>query len=250
MPAFAVEAKSSGRKGDAMKPLLLLLVAPFLFAAEPTGRLILDDNFERNESDEAVEEIGNDWETNSKSRAKGNKQADLRDGALYIHRHKVADHGASVKHVAEFKDGTIQMRFKLEHAKDTLGINIADMKEKSVHAGHLFKVIAGTKHLQIQDLKTGVMKQEHRTARKAGKVSPELQKLLASKTKKFPVQLELNTWHDILLEVDGKTATVQLNGKKAGSFTSEGIAHPTKRLLRIAVAREVVIDDVMVFARE
>mgnify|MGYP001485582597 CR=1 FL=1 len=50
---------------------------------------------------------------------------------MHITRAAVADHGVSVFHDLEFRDVTIQMRFKLR-AQDDLGINIADMKEKTV----------------------------------------------------------------------------------------------------------------------
>ena len=50
--------------------------------ADEKGKLIFEDSFDRNESQETKDEIGNGWGINSKSRAGGNKQADLRDGAL------------------------------------------------------------------------------------------------------------------------------------------------------------------------
>ena len=52
--------------------------------AEERGRLIFEDNFNRNELQEDKEEVGNGWSTNSASRAGGHKQADLRDGTLHI----------------------------------------------------------------------------------------------------------------------------------------------------------------------
>jgi hypothetical protein len=38
-----------------------------------------------------------------------------------------------------------------------------------------------------------------------------------------------------------------LDGKLVGEFESEGIAHPTKRMITLAVAKKATIDDVMVW---
>ncbi|NJP06230.1 MAG: 3-deoxy-7-phosphoheptulonate synthase, partial [Chloroflexaceae bacterium] len=40
--------------------------------------------------------------------AQGNKQVDLKDGAMHITFHPVADHAVSVTHPAEFVDGTVE----------------------------------------------------------------------------------------------------------------------------------------------
>jgi hypothetical protein len=62
------------------------------FAAEDYGRLIFQDDFARSESQELKDEPGNGWATNSQSRAKGHKQVDLREGALFISTHAEANH--------------------------------------------------------------------------------------------------------------------------------------------------------------
>ena len=76
-------------------------------------QLLLQDDFNREESDPQNEEIGNGWGTNSKTRAQGQKQVDLVDGAMHITRAKVADHGVSVHHEVSFRDATISLRFRI-----------------------------------------------------------------------------------------------------------------------------------------
>jgi hypothetical protein len=88
-------------------------------SADYKGELIFEDDFERSESQEQIDEPGNDWGTNSKKRAQGNKQVDLKDGAMYIYLHEKADHGVSVTHAAEFTDGAVSLRFMLEDEKDS-----------------------------------------------------------------------------------------------------------------------------------
>tara|TARA_R110002096_G_scaffold21440_1_gene69502 strand:- start:576 stop:1283 length:708 start_codon:yes stop_codon:yes gene_type:complete len=217
--------------------------------ADEEGELIFSDDFERSESQEVKDEPGNGWETNSASRANGNKQVDLRDGAMYIYIHKTADHGVSVKHAIAFTDGAVGLRFKLEGPKDILGLNFADLGFKEVHAGHLFAVKIGTTDMSLQDLKTGVMDLEIRTARKAGTLTKEQEALLVGKSKKVQNALEIGKWYDLLVEVNDDSMTVSIDGEQVGAFQSEGISHPTKTALRLAVSRDAVVDDLKIWKR-
>jgi len=131
--------------------------------------LLFQDDFERNESQETKDDPGKGWGTNSKSRAKGNKQVDLRDGAMYIYIHSEADHAVSVTQPAVFTDGAVGMRFMLEDDRDSLGLDFADQECKEVHAGHLFAARISPKQVQLQDLKTGNMRLDIREARQAKK---------------------------------------------------------------------------------
>ncbi|MCM8542015.1 MAG: hypothetical protein NE328_17230 [Lentisphaeraceae bacterium] len=228
---------------------LLLLFSVNSFAVD-YGKLIFQDDFERSESDDSKEEPGNGWVTNSKSRAKGNKQVDLRDGAMYIYTHAEADHAAVAKHPIGFQNGTISMKVKFESAKDSMNINIADSKEKSVHAGHLFNVTISPSKVSLADLKTGGMKLEIREAKKAKKLSPEQSKLLKSKAKTFKHKLDLNQWYDVIATIKGNEVTCSINGKVTGSFKSEGFAHPIKQEMRLIVNKNVFVDDIKVWKAE
>ncbi len=227
---------------------LAALFSPLILSADEKATLIFEDDFERTESDDTKEEIGKGWTSNSKKRAKGNKQVDLKDGAMHITFHPVADHAVSVVHPAEFQDGEITVRFKLPKAEDSIGFNFADMKFKEVHAGHLCMVKISTKSIQINDLKTGVMANAIRKARQDKTVTPKQQKMLKTKTKRFPNKLEANKWHKLLVTIKGDTMSVAINEKEVASFSSEGIAHPTKRALRVAVPKKAIIDDLKIYS--
>ncbi|WP_235908387.1 family 16 glycoside hydrolase [Roseiconus nitratireducens] len=227
--------------GFLLRVLSLILVATPALA----GERLLEDHFERSEQNDQEEQVGNGWGTNSASRAKGNKQVDLVDGALKITRHPVADHGVSVVHDLEFKDATISLRFRIGEG-DQLGINIADMKEKSVHAGHLCVAKIRLNKLTLMDLKTGRMNLETRDRSKAGKLTAEDRKRIAAKQKEFPLQLSADTWHDLQVDLKGETMTVQIDGSTVGQFLSPGIGHPTKSRLRLAVEKQAWVDDVTV----
>ena len=229
--------------------LLALCVSVFVLpstAVDPTGTVILDDTFDRDEAKPESEDVGGGWSTNSKSRAQGVKQVDLDGGAMHIYRAEVADHGVSVVHDLKFKDATIQLRFKIGK-NDTLGINIADMKEKSVHAGHICMAQVRCGKVEIADLKTGRMELEMRKRRKAKQDTDEDKKLLKKKSKYFDTTLTPDTWHDLQVKIAGDTMTVSIDGQKIGEFTSTGIGHETKGRLRLAVAKSAWVDDVKVW---
>lgn len=234
-------------------PRLAAIATAALFAlgnnaAANEFKLLLSDDFERSESDDAREQVGAGWGTNSRSRARGQKQVNLADGAMHVTRAKVADHGVSVFHDVAFRDAAIRLRFKLGKGDD-LGINIADMKEKSVHAGHICLARIRLNRLEISDLKTGRMKKEHREARKAGKETAEQKKLNKRKSKYFDVNLKPDVWHQLEVRIEGEQMQVSIDDKKVGSFKSEGIGHATKQRLRLSINKSAWIDDVEVRGR-
>ncbi len=225
---------------------LALTFTTGLFAAEH-GTLLFEDNFERSESQETKDEVGEGWGTNSKTRAKGNKQVDLKDGAMYITMHPEADHAVSVTHPAEFQDGTVQMRFMLEDEKDTLGLDFADMHFKEVHAGHLFKVTVGTKQVSIDDMKSGGMNMEFYEAKKAKTLTKEQQEFIASMKKNFPAKLKAGKWYDLSVTITGDKVSTSIDGREVATLTSDGFAHPTKTMLRLSVPKSAVVDDVKIW---
>ncbi len=237
----------------ALLPLLaataLLALTP-LHAADAPGTLIFSDDFARTAPVSKTDDPGNGWATNSKARAKGNRQVELRDGAMYIFISAEADHGVSVTHAAEFTDGAVALRFKLEDPRDSLGLDFADAARKDVHAGHLFAARVAPKQVLLQDLATGGMRLDIHTARTAKqKLTADQQQSLVGKDKKIPSTLALNAWHDLLVKISGDELAVTVDGKLVGTLKSPGIAHPTKKMLRLAVPRNAVVDDVKIWKK-
>ncbi len=224
-----------------------LFISSALYAEEQ-GKLIFQDSFDRNESQEATEDIGNGWGSNSKTRAAGNKQVDLHEGAMYIKLHAAADHAVSVTHDAEFQNGAVELRFMLEDEKDSLGLDFADLKFKDVHAGHLFKVDVSPKFVQINDMKLGNMNMKFYDAKKANALTDEQKAFLGTTIKKFPAKVSVGQWHQLAVRISGNTVTASIDGKEAGTFCSEGFAHPTKRMLRLSVPKNAVVDDVKIYS--
>jgi hypothetical protein len=224
--------------------LLTLCVVLPLKAEENLGTLVFSDDFERSEKQELKDEPGNGWNTSSSWSAKGNKEVDLKDGALHIYIHPEAIHAVDVGHAFAFVDGTATMRFKFHDAKDTLMLNFADLSFKEVHAGHICAATFATKRVNLQDMKTGSMLLKYYDDRKAGKLSKDDEALIKTKQKSFPNEISLNEWHSLSVTISGDTMTASVDGKAVGSFSSSGIAHNTKQVLRLLVSNKVTIDDV------
>jgi len=236
-----------------MKPLALLALIPAfttsLFAAD-LGKLIFEDGFNRKETQSATDDPGNGWGTNSKARAKGDKQVDVKDSVMRIHISPQADHAVSVTHAAEFKDGAVTLRFMLEDAQASLGLDFADAQCKEVHAGHLCAAKVSPKQVQLIDHKTGGMRNDIHDARTAKKeLTDEQKKAVAGKTKSVAHTTEIGKWHELQVKIEGDEISVTVDGQAVGSFHSPGIAHPTKRMLRFAVPRNAVVDDVKIYRK-
>ena len=228
-----------------MKRLLILsLLAASLSAAEPT--LLVSDEFSRDEATPGKEDIGNGWTSNSGWRAKGHQQVDLIDGVMHVTKHAEADHGVAIFHDVAFQDGIVELRFKLGEGDD-LGVDFVDRELKTVHAGHLCMARVTNKNLTITDSKTGGMDLKIQERRKAGDKSPDLAALLKTKTKYFKIDLQPGTWYTMHITVAGDTMSVKIDGKETGAFSSEGIAHPTKRMITLAVNKSADVDDVKVW---
>jgi hypothetical protein len=70
-----------------------------------------------------------------------------------------------------------------------------------------------------------------------------------SKKKVFPVKTAAGKWHDLVVRIQGDTVSVSIDGKEAGAFASEGFAHPTKKMLRLSVPHDAVVDDVKIWKK-
>ena len=125
------------------------------------------------------------------------------------------------------------------------GLNFADLQCKEVHAGHLCVARIGVKDVQLQDLKTGNMRLDIREARQAKTpLTAEQQAALKGKSKTTPHALSVGKWHEVVATIQGDTISVAVDGQPVADLSAPGIAHPTKRMLRLAVPRNAVVDDV------
>ena len=133
---------------------------------------------------------------------------------------------------------------------DDFGINFADRTDKTIHAGHLFQVKFKPNRTELEDMRSARMRLDVREKRLAGDKSPELKKLIADHTEILDLTVEPGEWHDVRVDVDGDTLRLSVDGESVGSLTSEGVAHPAKRTLRLAANKQAWVDDVRVYKRD
>ncbi|HEX3135466.1 MAG TPA: hypothetical protein VHX44_18025 [Planctomycetota bacterium] len=175
---------------------------------------------------------------------------DLIDGTLHIYIHPEAIHAVDVGHEFKFIDGTATMRFKFHDEKDTLNLNFADLSYKEVHAGHICQTVFGTKRTTLVDYKTGGMLLKYYDGRKNKTLTKEDEDLLKTKQKSFPFDISINEWHALVVTIVGDTMSANVDGKPIGSFSSPGIAHESKQVLRLLVSNQVTLDDVKYYKKK
>ena len=212
-------------------------------------RLVFSDDFDRVESNESKEEVGNGWVTNSQRRAKGAKQVDLVDSSIVITMAKEADHGVSVKHDAPFRNGIVRARFQL-HDSRGIGFNFNDPKCKVSHAGHICALSVKPKKVTFRDGKTGIFDLKIREKKLAGASKKEISKLTEGKFAYVDVDLEKERWHEVIILIQGESMTAWINGKSVGMLNSPGIGHEVKQNLAFAVSGRATVDWVHVWALE
>lgn len=218
----------------------------------PNENLVFVDLFERNESQEIKDEIGNGWTVNSDRHAKGAKQVDLKDGAMYFWTEKGAGHNVSVVHEAPFKDGRVELKFLLNNSKAYMKVNFASNDYKASHAGHLIDVRVSAKQVEMSDLIFGKFSHEIRDARLADKLTTEQKERVKQATKKVKHDIDPAQWHDLMIDIQGDTMIVFIDGAEVSRLTKPGIASPSKDKLRFAtaLAGPVAIDDLRVYAKQ
>lgn len=228
--------------------LALLLFLNFtIFAQEETATLIFHDDFNREEPDNSKEDLGKAWITNSKHRAHGVKQADLKHNALHITMAKNANHGVSVRQNAPFKNGIVEAKFMITDKKG-ISFNFNDPAIKNISwAGHVCQVKITPNSIKINDQKEGLFKLSTHKKKKAGATLEALETLTKGTVKTIHKETALNTWHTIKMKFQNDTLTVWIDSKNIGSHTSPGFGNNPKQNLAIAVTSYVVIDDVKIY---
>lgn len=242
------------KNGDTSLKLILIL---FIFLSLPAfaqspgelipkAKLIFEDDFNRTESDDSKEELGNNWKTNSAKRAQGIKQADLNDGVLHIKMAKEADHGVSVLHTNPFDDGIVTVKFKMLTSKG-MKFNYNDPKAKKVTwAGHICAVGVTPNSVQIVDQIEGYFRLDIHNMRKAGK-KKEAAALCKDKAITRKAKLEIGKWYEMTMVFKDSTLTAYIDGQEIAKLDSKGLDH-LKDNIAFAVNGEVEVDNLKVYS--
>jgi hypothetical protein len=172
----------------------------------------------------------------------------VKDGVLVGITDPASDHSAvdNIRIEGE-KDLEVSVKFRFVSDKArSFNVWFDDKGYKGSHAGHICQVTVSPTSVNMADAKTGAFTLEGGLydRKKANQLTDGEKKLLAAKAKREPVKLSLNEWHTLVVQTKGDKIEVTINGKKAGSFKSEGIAHETKSLISLTTnAVDVEYDD-------
>jgi hypothetical protein len=171
----------------------------------------------------------------------------VKDGVLVGTTAETSDH-AAVDHIVIPGERDLEVSVKFRFTSDKAkGFNVwfDDKKYKGSHAGHICSVVINLNNVVVSDAKTGNFENAIYAKKKTLEgLSADEKKMLTTKSKSFPNKVSLNEWHTLVTSTKGDEVSVSIDGKKIGSFKSEGIAHDTKSLISLTTNRiDVEYDD-------
>jgi hypothetical protein len=218
------------------------------------GTLIFHDAFEREETGNGAQAIGNGWNSATAVRVQQIKMADLDAGILKISSAtKEAGHAAHLHHEAGFTDGGAVVRFRFPGLDkgESLQLGFVDRETPGSHAGHLCSADLRSGGIMLMDWQNGVMNLEIRQRCQAfldrkEKLPVDLEALLT--TKQITVHWKADPeWHELVLVTEGDEMRLSLDGQLVAPHRSAGFAHPLKRWFSFLGPSTVWIDDVKIW---
>lgn len=161
----------------------------------------------------------------------------VRGGVLVGITAPASDHSAvdNIKFDGE-KDLQVKVKFRFVSDKaKSFNVWFDDKNYKGSHAGHICQATISPTGVNLADAKTGGFDLTGGLydRKKAGQLTDDEKKMLASKQKRVPSKISLGDWHDLVVQTEGDTIRVTVDGKDAGSFSSPGITHETKSLVSL-----------------
>jgi hypothetical protein len=148
--------------------------------------------------------------------------------------------------VEPFVNCQLRCRFQFLDSK-SLGFGFDDLTAKEIlHGGHILGIrFDKNGSIQIKDNLTGSYNMEYYQLVKDKKATPELKAVFARCEKQADYPFESEKWYDALIEINGDTVAISMNGSKVIEFQSPGFAHPRKDMYRFLIGNgELHIDDV------
>ncbi|MDP1592091.1 MAG: hypothetical protein Q8M07_30300, partial [Prosthecobacter sp.] len=211
----------------------LLLTAATAFAAD-YPRVIFSDDFN-------AEGFGKRWGHYKSSSI-------VKDGVLVGITAPTSDHSAvdNIRIDGERDlEVSVKFRFVSDKAK-SFNVWFDDKNYKGSHAGHICQATISPTSVNLADAKTGGFDLTNGLydRKKANQLTEDEKKMLASKARRVPTKVSLGEWHTLVVQTEGDTIRVNIDGKDAGSFKSAGINHDTKSLISLTTnAVDVEYDD-------
>jgi hypothetical protein len=149
------------------------------------------------------------------------------------------------------RDMEISLKFKFAGSEAIrFNLKFDDNQYKGSHAGHICRITVTRSLATLSDGKTGNFKNEIFEKKKSpGGLDEETKKLLETKSAKFPVDLDNDDWHELVLRTREDKMTLKIDGEVVGELISEGVAHETKNAVGLATpGKDLQYDDFVVKA--
>jgi hypothetical protein len=246
-----------------MKNTSFLIALPVLFItllaqaaelpqvpADPIAKrkeLLFSDDFER-------PELGKGWQnvvptfTLENGAMKGTQtrvNAPAADG-----KPAVVGHQAVAGHDIPTKDSVVEFRFKLAGAT-AVSAEFDDRKFTGSHYGHICFCRVTPKSVILADQKEGSMRNDIYEMSKDASKKEERNKLMKGTTASFPIKLDTEIWHTLVLETVGDEMRATLDDKPVAFLKSPGIAHPTKSKIEFGCGgKDGYFDDIKIWDAE
>jgi len=164
----------------------------------------------------------------------------IRDGVMVGITPDDADHpSVNTIRFEPQADLEVAVSFKFAGSK-RFSVMYRDKAYKGTHAGHICHVAVSPKAVILYDTKTGIFKNEIYDARKAGTLDEATKELLKTKQQQAKVDLDTSKWHDLLIRIKEDVMEVFVDGKKIGSFQSEGFAHQAVDQVNLTTSKKEV----------
>ena len=210
-------------------------------------QLLFSDDFERAELGKAWGPVVPTY-TLEKGALKGTQTrvtAPAADG-----KPAVVGHAAVIGTDVPTKDSVVECRFRFAGAT-ALSVEFDDRAYKGAHYGHICRVVMTQKDVTLRDERDGSMRNDIYAMANDAAHRDERAKLLKGRSATFPLKLESDTWHTLVLETVGDAMRATIDGKPVAFLKSSGIAHPTKSKIELGCAgKDGYFDDVKIWNAE
>jgi hypothetical protein len=238
-----------------LAPSLLLLASAFAadLPAVPDApiakkkELLFSDDFERAELGKAWGPVVPTY-TLENGALKGTQtrvNAPAADG-----KPAVVGHAAVIGTDTPTKDSIIELKFRFAGAT-ALSAEFDDRKYTGSHYGHICRVVVTPKNARLLDERDGSMRNDIYEMSQDPTKKDERNKLLQGRSANFPVEFDLEKWHDLVLETVGDMMRATIDGKPVAFLKSSGIAHETKSKVEFGCAgKDGYFDDIKIWNAE
>jgi hypothetical protein len=171
----------------------------------------------------------------------------VKDGVLIGKTIDIKDHaGVDAIRFEGKQDLEVSVKFNfMTESAERFNVWLDDKDYKGSHAGHISSITITPTNGSISDAKTGNFENAIYEKRKGGAALDEAtEEMLKTKTTTFPLDLDREKWHTLLVQTKGDEVIVSVNGYEVGKLKSEGLAHPTKSVVSLTTnINDVHYDD-------